>query len=56
VTGNLAAFADLSSFLDFNERANLCFIADLAAVKIHESGDPNIPAELYIWRNELIRR
>ena len=55
VAGDFTPRPDSSAFLDFNERTDLRFIADLAPVKIHESANPNIAPELYVGRYQLMR-
>jgi len=50
-----AALANLRAFLHFNEWADLCFIADLAAIQIYERVNPDITPKLYIWRDDLVR-
>ena len=55
VAGDFAPRPDTRAFLDFNERTDFGFIADLAPVKINESADPYIAPELYVRRYELMR-
>jgi len=55
VARDLATRPDSGAFLDFNENANFRFVADLASVKVHKPTDPNIPSELYVGRNKLMR-
>ena len=55
MAGDFAPRPDTCAFLDFNERTDLRFIADLAAVKIDESAEANIAPELYVGRYQLIR-
>ena len=38
VTGDFAALADTGIFLNFDERADLAFVADLTAVQVDEFG------------------
>ena len=45
VAGDLAACADPDSLLDFHEATDASLIADFAAVEIHESMQPHIPAQ-----------
>ena len=55
VTGDFAPRPDTCAFLDFNERTDLRFIADLAPVKIDKSADPNLTSKLYVGRYQLMR-
>jgi len=55
VAGDFAPRPDTCAFLDFNERTDLRFIADLAPVEIDESANANIAPELYVRRYQLMR-
>lgn len=55
VTGDFAPRTDTCAFLDFNERTDLRFVADLAPVKVDEFADPNVASELYVERYYLVR-
>src|SRR5258708_37228570 len=55
VTGYLAALANLCAFLHFNEWPDLCFMADLATIKIDEGVNTNVAPKLYIWRDAPMR-
>src|SRR3954447_1753116 len=55
VAGDFAPRPDTRAFLDFNERTDFRFIADLAPVKINESADLNIAPELYVRGYQLMR-
>lgn len=48
VAGNLAPVADLRAFLDFHECADLHLVADLAAVQVRETVNPNVFAQLHV--------
>jgi hypothetical protein len=54
MAANLATVADPGALLDFNERPNLCFIANFTAVEVHEPVNSHIATELYIWGNALV--
>lgn len=54
VAANLATIANLRSLLDFNECANCCFIANLAAVKVHEPVNSYVATKLHIRSNALV--
>ena len=54
VARNLAAFANPGSFLNLDEGANFRLIADLATVKIYESLNSDVSAELNIRRYQLM--
>ena len=49
---DLAAIADPRALLNLDERADLCLVADLAAVEVDEGKDPNVSAQLNV-RSEL---
>jgi hypothetical protein len=51
VARNLAASANDRVFLDFDEGANLGFIADGTAVKIYKTEQLDIASELYVVRH-----
>jgi hypothetical protein len=51
MAGNFATPAHFSVLLYFNERADLCFVADFATVKIDEFREPDFFAKLHIWGN-----
>src|SRR5207245_3052258 len=51
VTRNLAPPADLRILLDLDERPDLRFIADLAAVQVDELRELDVPPELDVGRN-----
>ena len=48
VAGNFTPLPDGGALLDFDKSADASFIADFAAVKIHETVDANITAKFYI--------
>ena len=50
VAGDFAPRPDTCAFLDFNERTDLRFVADLTPVKINESANPDIASELDVGR------
>ena len=54
VAANLAMASNLRSLLNFYEGANLCPIADFAAVKVYEGENLHIAAKLNISRNALV--
>jgi hypothetical protein len=54
VTADLAAVADSDTLLNFNERPNLCFIANFTAVQVHEPVNSHVATELHIWSNALV--
>ena len=51
VAGNLAAAAHAGIFLDLDERADLGFVADLAAVQVDELGELYAFSQLHIGRD-----
>ena len=51
VTANLATAANLRSLLDFNERPDLCSIADFAAVEVDKGENLYVAAKLNVSRN-----
>jgi hypothetical protein len=53
VTGNLAAFADAGILLDFDKRADLCFVPDLTPVEIYEFRQPDILPKLHVVRDAV---
>ena len=53
VTANLATIADTRALLNFNECADLRFVADLAAVQVHERENLHIPSQFDVGRNAL---
>jgi len=50
--------APLWHFLDFDERSDLRFIADLAAIQVDEIGQPDSFSQLYVRRDcaEFVHR
>ena len=46
VAGNFAIASHDGPFLDFNERADLCALANLTTIKIDEVVDDDVAAEL----------
>ena len=53
MTRDLATIANLRAFLDLNERADPCVVANLAAVKIDEGINPNVATESDVGRDSL---
>jgi hypothetical protein len=45
---DLASLADRRPLLDFDERADLGFIADFAAVQVHERRQLDVLPQLYV--------
>src|SRR5258708_17544471 len=56
VAANLATVADFCPLLDLNERPYFGFVADLAAVKVHESPNLHVATQLHIGRDSLVIR
>jgi hypothetical protein len=54
VAGNFTTIADFRSLLNFNERPNPCFVADLATVKIDKTVNSYVTTELHIRSDPLV--
>ena len=51
MAGNLAVPADAGVFLNLDERADLCFVADLASIEIDEFRKLHVFAEFHVRRD-----
>jgi hypothetical protein len=54
VAGNLAPFAHFRILLDFDERANLRFVADFASIQIDEHRELDVLPQLHVRRDAAI--
>jgi hypothetical protein len=41
--------------LDLDERANLRFVANFATIEVDELGKLDVPAQLHVWSDALVR-
>jgi hypothetical protein len=49
MTGDLAAFADISVLLYLDKGSNLRLVSDLTAVEVNELGKAHVPSQLDVW-------
>jgi hypothetical protein len=55
MTRDLAPLANGCVLRDFNEGADLRFIADFTSVKVDELGELDVSSKLYVWRDAYVR-